>query len=214
VFGLRFAEHPDYTRVFGGTQLYGETYGAAMEIVEPTWEAHLTGFIKDPLIDATEHANGAALYTERRFTDALSFGVEGMYKITDGDRKYFFGATAKWWLPKPGVLVQLEVEGINQHIFNRGGLAGVRDNQAVGTLMISYFLGSAFLIDLGVDHYQEDLGAAGTSREAADLNIHWFTTSHLELMLTNRLELPALGTDYYDTANNGAYSLLMVHYRL
>jgi hypothetical protein len=30
VFGLRFAEHPMYTRRFGGTPLYGDTYGAAI----------------------------------------------------------------------------------------------------------------------------------------------------------------------------------------
>ena len=33
VFGLRFAEHPMYTRRFGGTPLYGDTYGVAVEYV-------------------------------------------------------------------------------------------------------------------------------------------------------------------------------------
>src|SRR5678815_1335285 len=41
VFGLRFAEHPDYNRQYGGTPLYADTYAAAVEYIMPTWEAHL-----------------------------------------------------------------------------------------------------------------------------------------------------------------------------
>ena len=36
VFGLRLVEHPTYIRRWGGTPLYGETYGAAVEYVELT----------------------------------------------------------------------------------------------------------------------------------------------------------------------------------
>ena len=46
VFGLRFAEHVMYTRQYGGTPLYGETYGLAVEYITPKYEAHLTGFIR------------------------------------------------------------------------------------------------------------------------------------------------------------------------
>ena len=48
VYGLRFAEHTAYTRRYGGTPLYGETYGAAVEYVKPAYELHVTGFVHDP----------------------------------------------------------------------------------------------------------------------------------------------------------------------
>ena len=66
VFGLRFAEHPDYTRRYGGTLLYGATYGVAAEYITDKYEGHVTGFIKDPLIDPVQHANGVAAYAEVR----------------------------------------------------------------------------------------------------------------------------------------------------
>ena len=78
VIGLRLAEHPLYIRRFGGTQLYAETYGAAVEYVTPAWEAHVTGFIEDPFIDAVDHSNGAAAYAELRVGEHAAVGVEGM----------------------------------------------------------------------------------------------------------------------------------------
>src|SRR5262245_49342571 len=75
VFGLRWAEHPMYTRRYGGTQLYADTYGVAVEYIHAKYEAHLTGFIKDPLIDPVEHVNGAAAYGEMRINERTQVGV-------------------------------------------------------------------------------------------------------------------------------------------
>ena len=85
VFGLRLAEHPDYTRRFGGTPLYAETYGAAIEYVTQRWEAHLTGFIEDPLIDPVVHDSGVAAYAELRPRKELSIGGEAMVAGHDRD---------------------------------------------------------------------------------------------------------------------------------
>src|SRR6185295_6633158 len=66
VFGLRFAEHPLYTRRWGGTQLYSDTYGVAVEDVQEKYEWHATAFVEDFIIDPVEHANGGAAYAEYR----------------------------------------------------------------------------------------------------------------------------------------------------
>jgi hypothetical protein len=66
VYGLRLAEHPLYVRRYGGAPLYGETYGATVGYVTDSVEAHLTGFLADPIRDPVERGNGAALYAEKR----------------------------------------------------------------------------------------------------------------------------------------------------
>jgi hypothetical protein len=203
VFGLRFAEHEDYTRRYGGTQLYGEGYGVAAEVIEPKYEAHLTGYIKDPFLDTTEHSNGVTFYGEARPTETFSIGAESRYAITTDDRKFHVGGTAKWYVPQLDLLFQLEVQNIWQKIFGPGN---AHADQLVGYLMATYFLPKGVMVDLGYGQYDEDVDVTGLDRNALDLNIHWFTTSHVELMLANRIEMLD-GPD-------GAYSLLMLHYRL
>ncbi|HEY4238499.1 MAG TPA: hypothetical protein VGM88_01745 [Kofleriaceae bacterium] len=205
IFGLRLAEHPDYTRRYGGTPLYGETYGVAAEYITPKWEAHVTGFIKDPLIDPVEHDNGVAALAELRLTEHVSIGGEGMVQVSDDDKKYRGGVLAKWHIPAADLLLQGEVQFVNQEID-----AGGAPNQIVGYLLASRPIGDAFLIDVGVGHYDENIRIADLDRDCVDVNIHWFMTSHIELMLTNRYEMIGWG----DGGPSGGYSLLMAHYRL
>ena len=47
-------------------------------------------------------------------------------------------------------------------------------------------------------------------QEAADLNIHYFLTSHVELLLINRFQMFELG----EGGLSSGYSLLQLHYRL
>ena len=52
VFGLRFAEHPVYTRQYGGTPLYSETYGAASRVHRrQSGRRTSRACIRDPFID-------------------------------------------------------------------------------------------------------------------------------------------------------------------
>ncbi len=218
IFGLRFAEHPEYTRQYGGTPLYSETYGAAVEYIDPKWEAHLTGFIVDPLIDPVAHDNGVALYTEVRPIEHASVGAEGMVTISDDcsdctyphHETYRGGVTGKYYAPAPDVLIQGEVQFVNEHIETYG------TNQIVGTVMATKFLPAGLMADLALNYYNEDLRIKGVDLEAADLNVHWFTTSHVELLLTTRLELVHFGAGM-DTPTGGplgSYVLVQAHYRL
>jgi hypothetical protein len=207
VFGLRFAEHPDYNRRYGGTQLYSETYGAAVEYVTQTWEAHLTGFIEDPLIDPVVQDNGVAAYAELRLNKQLSIGAEAMVASHEGDTKIRGGATAKLYLPSPDVLVQAELQFVRQQ------LAGPGDpNQLVGYVMGSRPFGSALLLDVGLGHYDQNMAIQGLDRDAVDVNLHWFLTSHFELVWQNRVEGIGIGSS--TGGPTSGWSLLHGHYRL
>jgi hypothetical protein len=204
VFGLRFAEHPVYTRRYGGTPLYSDTYGAAVAFINDKVEAHVTGFIKDPLIDPVRHANGGAAYAEYRVSTTTILGAGGMAEISDYDKKYRGEISAKQYLAGPDVLVQGEVQLVNPHV------SGYGYKQIVGYLMGTWFAPQGVMVDLGYGHYDENTGLHGLDRDCFDLNIHWFATSHIEMAVDSRIELIGKGGG----GPTGAYSLLMAHYRL
>jgi len=204
VFGLREVEHPYYDRRYGGSPLYGETYGAAVEYVDPKWEIHATGFIHDPIFkDSIERGNGGALYGEARVTEQTALGLEAKLDITPDDKTTYVGVVGKQVIGKT-ILVQADVQFVH-HKIDAGGI----ENQIVATAIASYFIGP-FMIDLGLNDYHENLAYKLLDQEAIDLNAHWFATSHLELLLTNRFQMLAFGAD----GESSGYSLLQLHYRL
>jgi hypothetical protein len=207
VFGLRFAEHPDYTRRFGGTPLYGETYGAAVEYIKDAWEAHVTGFIEDPLIDTVVHDSGGAGYAEVRLNPRLQVGGELMVTSSDGLMRVRGGATGKLYLPSADTLIQAELQVVHQQVHGPRG-----PNQIVGYAMVSKFFTPALLLDVGLGHFDENLAISGLDRDAIDANLHFFLDSHLELVWQNRLEV--LGLAQSSGGPTGAWSLLHLHYRL
>jgi hypothetical protein len=211
VFGLRIAEHDDYIRRYGGTQLYGETYGVAGEYVTGPYEAHLTAFIKDPLIDTVEHSNGVALYGEYRLDSTTAIGAEGMFTASDDDRKLRTGVTAKRYWPCAHLLVQGEGQFVDLMIPS-GNTDGstTYTYQLVGTLMASWFANDNILVDAGLNYYNEDLRIHGPYRNSFDVNVHWFTWSHFETLLVARKEL----MNFSEKEASGSYVLLMGHYRL
>jgi hypothetical protein len=205
VFGLRFAEHVDYTRRYGGTPLYSETYGAALEFVHEKYEAHITGFVKDPVIDPVAHDNGGAAYAEYRVTPNFQVGAEGMFTKSDDDQKARGGITAKLYMPDPNVLLQVEGQFVNQQIVGGGA-----PNQLVGYLMASWFPIDPIMVDFGLGHFDENIRIKNLDRDCIDLNVHWFATSHIEALFTGRVEFIGQGNG----GPNGAYALLQLHYRL
>jgi len=205
VFGLRNAEHPTYTRKWGGTPRYAETYGLAVEYVHPKYELHATGFIKDPLLDTPEHSDGGAALAEVRVSERLSVGGEFMYTQSDDDKKFRVGLVSKMYLKAPEILLQLEGQFMNQLIEPRGA-----PKQIIAYLMASKFAGTAFMIDLGVGFFDENIQIKQLHREAIDLNVHWFATSHIEAIFTGRFETLAFGSG----GPNAGYALAQLHYRL
>lgn len=205
VFGLRIAEHPTYTRKWGGTPLYAETYGLAVEYIQPKFEVHATGFLKDPLIDTPEHSDGAAGIAELRVSPRFSIGAEAMYTQSVDDQKYRVGLVSKLYVAKPDLLLSFEGQFMNQIIPPRGA-----PKQIISYLMASKPVGKAFMIDLGLGFFNENIQIKGLHREAADLNVHWFATSHIEAIFTGRFEMLGFG----DGGPSAGYALAQLHYRL
>ncbi len=211
VFGLRFAEHPFYTRRFGGTALYTDTYSAAVEYIDPRFEIHATGFIEDPILDSVRHNSGGALYGEVRLSETLSLGAGGMSELGDGSSKYRAAVTSKVYLPAADVLLQLEAQFVNQLIdetpTNPDGGAPL---QLVGNLVASKMLGEFLLLDVGIGHFDSNFRTRDLERNCVDLSLHYFMTSHVELVLNARYELMAFGNG----GDANAYALGQLHYRL
>lgn len=211
VFGLRLAEHPVYTRRYGGTQLYGDTYGLHAAYISTKIEAHVTGFVADPLIDPVDHASGGAAYAELRLGEHAAVGAEGMVARTKDDTTARGGVTGKVFVPAANLVVQGEVQLASQ-LIDKSATNSIGGNPL---RVIAYVLGSVtlakpLLLDVGLGVYDSNLRFAKLDREAVDLNLHWFTTSHVELVWNNRLETLAFGKG----GPAGAYSLLQLHYRL
>jgi hypothetical protein len=205
VFGLRLAEHPTYIRRWGGTPLYGETYGLAVEYVDPRFEVHATGFIKDPIFDTPEHSSGGAVVGELRLSERLSVGAESMVTQSDDEKKFRIGALAKLYLPGPDLLLQFEGQFMNQLIEPRGA-----PKQIIAYLLASRFFQPAFLLDVGLGFYDENIQITKLHRECIDLNFHWFATSHVEALFTGRFETLAFGA----AGPSAGYALAQLHYRL
>lgn len=206
VFGLRLAEHPLYTRRYGGTPLYAEAYGVSAGWQSSRLEVHATGFVADRWVDGTEKGDGGALYVERR-VGPYAFGAQARYAQSDDDARLHGGLIGKAWLESLGVLLQAEAQVIRQSFEVDG--APSRD-QLVGQLVATWFVRAGVFADLGVGHYDEDLAVADVDRDAVDVNVHWFPTSHFELILSSRVQLIGFGAG----GPGSGYSLLQLHYRL
>jgi hypothetical protein len=204
VFGLRLVEHPFYVRRFGGTPLFSETYGLSASVVHSRFEVHASGFVKNPLIDPVRHENGGAVYGELRLSEKMLIGLGGMYERRDADWYTLRGDLTAKYLVSEAVLVQAELQVVNPHVDNYG------HNEIVSNLMATYMGAKGLMIDVVWGHYDKNIRFSELDRDAFDLNVHWFTTSHLELMLVNRAEFIAFGSG----GPTGAWSMLQLHYRL
>ena len=204
-FGLRLAEHIVYTQRFGGYPLYGEVYAAAASYVTDAFEVHATGFIHDSIASAEEHGDGGALYAEARVGDHAAVGAEGKYSSSPDAKRTYGGLTGKLYLPGPAIQLLAEAEiihekfvGVSSHV-----------NQLAGYVLGSHPLGGGLLLDVGLGHFTQDTNVKGSYRECLDANLHWFQTSHIEWLITARVEVLDLGSSPY-----GGYALAQLHYRL
>lgn len=204
VYGLRLAEHVVYTERYGGLPLFGEAYAAAVEYVTPAFEVHATGFVHDPIATAVEHGDGGAFYGEVRITEHGAFGIEGKYSASDELHTTFAGMTGKAYIPQADLLLQTELEIAHDRV-----VAGGTAYRLMGYLLATWPITDGWLLDVGIGHYTQDTSVAGLYRDGLDVNLHWFTTSHIELVLNTRLEALDHGAGPI-----GGYEVLQLHYRL
>lgn len=204
VFGLRLVEHPIYTRRYGGTRLFSETWGLSASYITPRYEAHVSGFMENPAIDPVRQTSGGAAYAELRLDNKTQIGAGGMAEISDFDHNFRGTVTAKYYVEPADLVLQGEVQLVNPHVGDFGYL------QVVSYVMATKFFPKGVMLDLGWGHYDANIRIADLDRDAFDVNVHWFMTSHVELIFVNRAEFIALGKG----GPTGAMSMLQVHYRL
>jgi hypothetical protein len=204
VYGLRLAEHAIYTERYGGLPLFGEAYGAAVEYVSRAFEVHATGFVHDSIASAVEHGDGGAVYAEARLGEHAAIGLEAKYSGSDELHTSLGGATGKAYLAGVDVLLQAEVELAHDQV-----VAGGTANRLMGYVLATRTISDGWLLDVGVGHYTQDTAVAGLYRDGLDANLHWFSTSHIELLLNTRLEALDHGAGPI-----GGYALIQLHYRL
>ncbi len=136
-----------------------------------------------------------------------------MLKADTNDRYWRGGATGKYYIKGPDILLQLEAQYVHHWIHDNGFTS-----EAVGYLMGSWFIGHGLLFDLGLGYYNENTRVHYLDRECLDGNLHWFTTSHVELILNTRVELFAFGKSFplgdNEGGPTGGWALLQIHYRL
>lgn len=211
VFGLRFAEHPTYTRRYGGTQLYAETYGVSAAYIDPKFEVHASGFIKDPLIEPVVHDNGGAVYGELRLGERALVGAEGMVRRSDSATRYYAGLVGKYYVPAANLLLQAEVQYTPQTFDETvGNPLGGNPRGLVGVLAGTVTLPYGLFVDLSLGHYDPNYQAPDLDRDYFDVDLHWLATSHVELALDTRFEMLAFGNG----GRSDGYVMLQVHYRL
>ncbi len=205
VYGLRLAEHPFYVRRYGGTQLFGETYGASAGWVSDSVEAHFTAFVKDPIRTPQERSNGAAVYAEKRVGERFAIGAQARFADSSDERRMQGGLTAKLWLEPANLLFQAEGGYTRQKIDGGPGR-----NQLVGQLLATWFFKPGFFLDVGLGQYDSDISLADQDRTAIDVNLHWFPWAHGEVLLTNRFQTIGFGNG----GDSSGFTLLQFHYRL
>jgi hypothetical protein len=128
-----------------------------------------------------------------------------MYTSSADDQKFRIGALAKLYLKQPDVLLQFEGQFMNQLIEPRGA-----PKQIIAYLLASRFMTPALMLDVGLGFFNENIQITKLHRECIDVNLHWFTTSHVEALFTGRFETLAFGA----AGPNAGYALVQLHYRL
>lgn len=133
-----------------------------------------------------------------------TIGVEAKYSASEDLHVSLAGATGKIYVADADLLLQAEVEVAHDRI-----VAGGAADRVMGYLLATRPIAASWLLDIGIGHYTQNLDVAGLYRDALDINVHWFATSHTELLLNTRLEALDHGTGPV-----GGYALVQLHYRI
>jgi hypothetical protein len=202
-YGLRLADHTTYIRRHLGFDLEEEPYGVSAGAVDEGWEAHATGYVKDPLHAGGPGELGAAALGELRVGIA-ALGLSGRAGFTAVGRRLEAGPYGKVWLEDLKLLMMAEVDGVHQRF---SGVPG-----APSRVQLATYLGPVWIplrgLSVGAAYqaFVEDASVAGTARQAVDVWASWLPISHVEVMLSARTQ--GIGT------TRAWNAMLQLHYFL
>jgi hypothetical protein len=201
-FGLRVAEHPFYIRRYLGQNTLEEPYAISGGLVYDGWEAHLSFFTPTPLYPVGFRGTGSAVYVEKRFGQKAAAAAQMRVAVGADDTRLTFGGVGKYWIEEGKLLLLSELDVVRQ-IFD--DLDADR-TQLAAHLGATWMFRRGFMLSAVVEAYLEDVAVEGTDRKAVSLELQWFPTAHLELLLLGRSQV--IGGD---PAN---LLMLQVHYYL
>jgi hypothetical protein len=189
-YGLRMVEHVFYIRRYTGSNLYEEPYSLSAGYIADDWEVHATGFVPVPtsfpdlLQSVGYRESGGALYGEKRFAGMATLGLQTRIGVGSEEARYQGGAIGKLWVEPAKMLVMAEADVIRQEI--KG--TGTGQTQFVSYVGPTFFPTRGLMATLAYERYQEDVKIANTAHNALDLEINFFPTAHVELMVLGRME--------------------------
>ena len=183
-YGLRLADHTTYVRRHLGFDLEEEPYGLSAGAVAEEWEAHATGYVKDPLRAGGPGELGGALLGELRL-GSYAFGLSGRAGFTRLDRRLEGGPYVKAWFEGARVLLMAEVDVAHQRFFIPG---------APPRVQLATYAGPVWMpvrgLSLGAAHqvYVEDLSVDGIGRQGVDVWASYLPIAHVEVMVSARAQ--------------------------
>lgn len=183
VLGLRSHDHTSLARRGLGYYNVDEPYGLGGGVLAGSWELHLTAFAPNPFpsTSAGPRAYGGSAYFEKLFDEA-ALGGQARYQQTADDKSVLVGATAKWWLPKPKLLLLGELDVQRQMIEG----ADLSRLQLLFYAGISRMFLPGFLINAAVQRWDPDAMLEGSARTTAQLDVQLFPRAHFEVHVIGR----------------------------
>jgi hypothetical protein len=207
IHGLRSQDHTAYVRRYLGSHTLEEPYGIAAGMFGFDWEAHVSAFVPRPIefLGSGVKARGVALYYEHRFMeDSLALAAQSKLAVSPDDTRVSAGVVAKRWMADAGLMLMGELN-IQRQSFADG--AGPTRYQAASYLGASRFVTRGLMVGAALQRWQPDLRLR-SARDAAEINVQYFPTAHVELHLLTRFS----GEGDFETP--GFLSLLQLHYFL
>jgi hypothetical protein len=203
-YGLRLAEHPSYTRRFGGSGYEEEPLALSGGFATNEHELHLTAFTAAPVRCTglgCARAGAAVLY-ERRLAERTALGVQARAATLPpemGFHQVGGGATGKHAFERLPLLLMAELD-YDARTFREAGYTG---HQLIGLVGATFFATRGLMVTAIGEAFAEDLRARRATRTAGSLELQLFPWAHVELVVYGRV-----------TDRRSADALLILHYTL
>jgi hypothetical protein len=208
-YGLRMVEHIFYIERYTGHNLYEEPYTLSGGYIADDWEIHASAFVPVPtsfpdlLQQVGYREAGGALYGEKRFGGMASLGLQARAGVASDEARYQGGAVGKLWFEPAKMLLMGEADVIRQQI--KG--TGTGQTQFVSYIGPTFFPVRGLMAAVAYERYHEDVMISKTAHNAVDVEVNFFPTAHLELMLLGRREMNGDGAP-------ASLGMLQIHYYL
>ena len=136
------------------------------------------------------------------FGQKAAAGAQARLAVGPDDTRVTVGALGKYWIADAKLLLLGELDVVRQ----------IFDDLDADRTQLAAHVGATWMFKRGwmlsgvVEAYLEDVAIEGTDRKAVSLELQWFPTAHVELLLLGRSQV--IGGD---AAN---LLMLQVHYYL